>query len=198
MRIQIEPKLGNANRVIRFADGVRFESDNHKPWQPWGILPSGSILRFVHWMESRWPVALGSIVGWSASYFCFSIWCAIDGKVHSFRSPSKHSADSSETVFERSNGMGRSRKAILLRMHELGGSAFERALSLTSDSLNPDFDYELKIYESQAMGSNAFALPSGLVVATEASIELCDNEEQMVAVFCTKSLMSNCSMVCVP
>ena len=70
-----------------------------------------------------------------------------------------------------------------MRMHELGESAFARALNLASDSLNPDFDYELRIYESQAIGPNAFALPSGLVVATEAFIELCENEEQMVAVF---------------
>ena len=70
-----------------------------------------------------------------------------------------------------------------MRMHELGESAFDRALNLASDSLNPDFDYELRIYESQAIGPKAFALPSGLIVATEAFIELCENEEQMAAVF---------------
>ena len=70
---EIEPRLGKANRVIRFADGVRFESGNHEAIAAFeGILPSSSMLRFVDWMESRWPAALGSIVGLVYSYFCFS------------------------------------------------------------------------------------------------------------------------------
>ena len=70
---EIDPRLGMANRVIRFADGVRFESGNHEAIAAFGgILPSSSMLRFVDWMESRWPAALGSIVGLVYSYFCFS------------------------------------------------------------------------------------------------------------------------------
>ena len=53
---EIEPRLGKANRVIRFADGVRFESGDHEAMAALeGILPSSGMLRFVDWMESRWP-----------------------------------------------------------------------------------------------------------------------------------------------
>ncbi len=182
---EIEPKLGNANRVIRFSDGVRFESDNHKAMAALeGILPSGSILRFVHWMESRWPVALGSIVGVVGFIFLFFEYgVPLTAKYIAFEVPQSIRRTLSENGLRAIERYGSFEESYSMRMHELGGSAFERALSLTSDSLNPDFDYELKIYESQAIGSNAFALPSGLVVATEAFIELCDNEEQMVAVF---------------
>ena len=68
----IEPRLGNANRVIRFADGVRFELGDHEAMAALeGVLPSSNMLRFVDWMESRWPVALGSIVGVVVFVFLF-------------------------------------------------------------------------------------------------------------------------------
>ena len=182
---EIEPRLGKANRVIRFADGVRFESGNHEAIAAFeGILPSSSILRFVDWMESRWLAALGRIVGLVVFVFLFFEYgMPSTAKYIAFEVPQSVRRTLSENGLRTIERYGSFEESYSMRMHELGESAFDRALNLASDSLNPDFDYELRIYESQAIGPNAFALPSGLIVATEAFIELCENEEQMVAVF---------------
>ena len=181
----IEPRLGNANRVIRFADGVRFELGDHEAMAALeGVLPSSNMLRFVDWMESRWPVALGSIVGVVVFVFLFFEYgMPLTAKHIAFEVPQSVRRALSENGLRTIERYGSFEESYSMRMHELGESAFVRALNLASDSLNPDFDYELRIYESKAIGPNAFALPSGLVVATEAFIELCQNEEQMVAVF---------------
>ena len=182
---EIEPRLGKANRVIRFADGVRFESGNHEAMAALeDILPSSSMLGFVDWMESRWQVALGSIVGVVVFVFLFFEYgMPLTAKYIAFEVPQRVRRTLSENGLRTIERYGSFEESYSMRMHELGESAFSRALNLASDSLNPDFDYELRIYESKAIGPNAFALPSGLVVATEAFIELCENEEQMVAVF---------------
>jgi len=182
---EIEPRLGKANRVIRFADGVRFESGNHEAMAALeDILPSSSMLGFVDWMESRWQVALGSIVGVVVFVFLFFEYgMPLTAKYIAFEVPQSVRRTLSENGLRTIERYGSFEESYSMRMHELGESAFSRALNLASDSLNPDFDYELRIYESKAIGPNAFALPSGLVVATEAFIELCENEEQMVAVF---------------
>jgi len=182
---EIEPRLGKANRVIRFADGVRFESGNHEAMAALeDILPSSSMLGFVDWMESRWQVALGSIVGVVVFVFLFFEYgMPLTAKYIAFEVPQSVRRTLSENGLRTIERYGSFEESYSMRMHELGDSAFSRALNLASDSLNPDFDYELRIYESKAIGPNAFALPSGLVVATEAFIELCENEEQMVAVF---------------
>ena len=182
---EIEPRLGTANRVFRFADGVRFETGDHEAVAAMeGILPSSGMLRFVDWMESRWPVALGSIVGVVVFVFLlFEYGMPMMAKYIALEVPQSVRRTLSESGLKTIESYGSFEESYSMRMHRLGESAFERALDLVSDSLNPEFDYELRIYESPTIGPNAFALPSGMVVATEAFIELCENEEQMVAVF---------------
>lgn len=182
---KIEPRLGKANRVIRFADGVRFETGDHEAIASVeALFPSSRILRFVDWMESRWPVALGSLVGVVVFVFAFFEYgMPLMAKYVAFEVPQSVRRTLSENGLKTIERYGSFEESYSMRMHELGEAAFERALDLVADSKNPEFYYELRIYASSAIGPNAFALPSGLVVVTEAFIELCENEEQMVAVF---------------
>lgn len=182
---ELEPRLGKANRVIRFADGVRFETGDHEAVATLeALLPSSGMLRFVDWMESRWPVALGSIVGVIVFVFAFFEYgMPLMAKHVAYEVPQSVRRALSENGLKTIERYGSFEESYSMRMHELGEAAFERALDLVSDSLNTEYDYELRIYDSPAIGPNAFALPSGLIVATEAFIELCENEERMVAVF---------------
>ena len=182
---EIESRLGKGNRVIRFADGVRFETGDHESMAAIeNHFPSSGMLRFVDWMESRWPVALGSIAGVVAFVFLFfEFGMPMTAKYIAYEVPQSVRRTLSESSLRTIERYGSFEESYSARMHQLGESAFERALGLVSDSLNPEYDYELRIYDSTAIGPNAFALPSGLIVATEAFIELCENEEQMVAVF---------------
>ncbi|HCR29192.1 MAG TPA: hypothetical protein DIV79_04155 [Opitutae bacterium] len=182
---EVEPRLGKANRIIRFSDGVRFETGEHEAFASFeGVFVASGMLRFVDWMESRWLVALGSIVGIAVFVFLFFEYgMPMGAKYVAFEVPQSVRQTLSENGLKTIERYGSFEESYSMRMHRLGEAAFDRALGLVSDSLNPEFDYELRIYESPTIGPNAFALPSGLIVATEAFIELCETEEQMVAVF---------------
>lgn len=181
----IEPKLGLASRVIRFADGVRFETDEHEAFSKCeALFPRGGFLRWVDWMESRWPVALGSLVGVVAFVFSFlaygvpalAEYIASEVPQAFRRTITERSIDAMEKYrsFEESYSMKIQRKA---------EGAFERALELLGEERNQEYEYELRIYKAPGIGPNAFALPSGVVVATEEFVDLCETEEQMIAVF---------------
>ena len=112
-----------------------------------GIFPSSSMLRFVDWMESRWPAALGSIVGVVVFVFLFFEYgMPLTANYIAFEVPQSVRRTLSENGLRTIERYGSFEESYSMRMHELGESAFARALNLASDSLNPDFDYELRIY----------------------------------------------------
>ena len=182
---KVEPKLGLASRVIRFADGVRFETDDQVAFgRCEAFVSQSSLMRLVDWMESRWLVALGSIVGVFVFAFLFltygvpvfAEYIALEVPQSIRRTITESSIDAMETYgsFEESYSM---------KVHRKAEGAFERALELLGEERHGEFEYELRIYNAPQIGPNAFALPSGVVIATEDFVNLCETEEQMVAVF---------------
>ena len=182
---EVEPRLGSSNRVIRFKDGVRFETSDLEAFaQCEKRLPQGGLLSVVDWMESRWPVALGSLVGivvFSVAFLKFGV-PAIAAYVAS-EVPQSIRVTLSNQSLQTIERYGSLEESYSAKVHERANAAFERGLELLGDARSEIFDYELRIFKAPGIGANAFALPSGLIVATEEFIDLCETEEQMVAVF---------------
>lgn len=182
---EIEPRLGASRRVIHFSDGVRFETDDHDSLAQFeSTLSKGALFRLVDWLEDRWPVAVGSIVGVVVFVFVFIEYAMplIAGYL-AYEVPQSVRRALSENSLDAIERYGSFEESYSMKINEASGAAFDRALALVSDKINPEYEYELRVFKSPAIGPNAFALPSGLVVATEEFVELCETEEQMVAVF---------------
>ena len=180
----IEPKLGVASRVIRFADGARFETDDHVAFsKSEAFFPQGGFLRWVDWMESRWPIALGSLGGVIAFVFLLLIY-GVPAMAEYIASevPQSIRRSITERSIDAIEQYGSFEESYSMKIHRKAEAAFERARGLLNEGTQ-DFEYELRIYKAPGIGPNAFALPSGVVIATEAFVDMCETEEQMVAVF---------------
>lgn len=182
---EVEPKLGVASRVIRFADGVRFETDDHAAFgRCEAFVSQSSLMRLVDWMESRWLVALGSLVGVFAFAFLFLTYgVPVLAKYVAFEVPQSIRRTITESSIDAMEAYGSFEESYSMKVHRKAEGAFERALALLGEERREEFEYELRIYDAPKIGPNAFALPSGVVIATEDFVELCETEEQMVAVF---------------
>ncbi len=183
---EIEPKLGNLPRVFRFRDGGRLEtSDSSLVRALENGREGGGLLRLVSWMEDRWPMAVASIAGMALFVFVFleyAMPAIANHLAHEVpQAVRERISEESLDSFQRMNVLGE--KITEGEDFELASRAFEEALAMVAGDLSPEYNYELHIHAAPAIGPNAFALPSGAIVATREFLELCETEEQVMAVF---------------
>ncbi len=183
---EIEPKLGTTHRVIHFRDGARFESADQEVFSRFeATLGKRSPLNLVHWMESRWRFALVSVVG--IALFCLAFLeygVPAVAKSVAYQVPQSVRRSISEESLDWMEQTGFLDDARVKRIKvESARAAFNESIQLVGENLSPIPEYKLHVYRGEQIGANAFALPSGDIVATEFFIDLCENEDQMVAVF---------------
>lgn len=182
---EVEPRLGTSNRVIRFRDGSRFETEDLEAFSLCEErFQKSGLLSLVDWMESRWPIAIGSLIGIVLFSFAFlNYGVPLIARYVAFEVPQSLRTALSNQSLDTMERYGSFEESYSMKTHESANSAFERGLKLLGDNRSEEFDYELRIFKAPGIGANAFALPSGLIVATEEFVKLCETEEQMVAVF---------------
>lgn len=187
-RYLVEPALGSLPRVVHFkeeAGDCRFETGDRVGFRELErSLSSGKFWSSVAWLEGHWKGALASVA--LLAFFCFGFfqwglpalaWKVAQDMPQSWR---VSMTDQSIESMKRFNYLGES---------ELAAEERQRVQALFSGSLalaglqESEYDYELRIFAGKSMGANAFAFPSGLVVATDEFIELCETDEQIQAVF---------------
>ncbi len=181
----VEPALGSSNRILRFHDGTRFETDNRLEFSECEkLLPKSGLLGTVNSLESKWSVAVGCVLGIALflfAFFKFGMPVLAESIVSKVPQSLRETLSAqSLKAMERYGSMEESYSA---KIHNRAKAAFDRGLELLGQERSVEYSYELKIYTAPGIGANAFALPSGLIVATEAFVDLCETEEQMVAVF---------------
>jgi Zn-dependent protease with chaperone function len=181
---KIESRLGNANRVIHFKDGSRLETSDHDAIAELERqLPSTSFFRLVDWMESRWSAAVAAFVAIILTCYFF-----LEFGVPAIAEYVAHEIPQSARVSLSNSTLKLIEKHLMKEVESeeaklTGESAFKRAMQLAGNDQGTKYDYELRIYNAPLIGPNAFALPSGLIVATEQFLTDCETEEQAMAVF---------------
>ena len=133
----------------------------------------------VHWLESRWQVALGSVAGVVIITVAFLVWGvpAIANWAAGVMPASMDRAIGAGSLevldrvaFEKSNlpkARQRELKAMFTHM---------------TAPLDDGHDYELELRDGGGLGANAFALPSGIVVMTDQLVELSKSDDELRAV----------------
>ena len=182
--LEISDRIGNIARRISFADGAVFETHDNDAVDAAldGArdvvgLRHGSGL--VHWLESRWHVALASVAGVVVISAAFLIWGvpAIANWAAGVMPASMDQAIGSGTLdvldrvaFEPSN-------LPKARQREL-----QTLFTRMTAPLDDGHDYELELRDGGGLGANAFALPSGIVVMTDQLVALSKSDDELRAV----------------
>lgn len=184
LEVEISDRIGNVARRISFPNGGVFETqDNDAIDAALDAVRDVVGLRhgsgLVHWLESRWQVALGSVAGVVVITVAFLVWGvpAIANWAAGVMPASMDRAIGSGSLnvldrvaFEASNlpkARQRELKAMFTRM---------------TSPLDDGHDYELELRDGGGLGANAFALPSGIVVMTDQLVELSKSDDELRAV----------------
>ncbi len=184
----VEPALGSLPRVVHFAveaGDCRFETSDLAGFRELERgLSTGKLWTGIAWLEGHWKGTLASLA--LLAFICvgFFQWGlpAVARKVSRDMPQSWRVTMTKQSIesMEKYNYLG---------VSALDAEAQTRVQEIFRDSLklagivDSPYDYELRIFAGKAIGANAFAFPSGLVVATDEFIELCETDEQIQAVF---------------
>ena len=184
----LEPPLGRARRKLKLPNGAHLET---RDVAAFGALEEasnrGRALRFVHHLESHWRLALGCMVGLLVSVGAFTLYgVPFLATQAAYATPAEVSELMSQTSFDLLDGelfepskLSEARTQSLQRQFEALTEDFSVVLS---DASSPQYTYELVFRSGGAIGANAFALPSGLVVVTDELVALAENDREILSV----------------
>jgi Zn-dependent protease with chaperone function len=178
--LEIAPPLGHTRRWMEFPDGARLETDHHiavvRLEQQLG---RNQGLTLVNRLEQRPSlvlvalVALIAVLG-GALYFLNPIlagWAAAATPVSVLKSVSETAYAAIKREFLEDTQLSAADQAKYTKM-------FERI----TKRVGGDYPYRLEFHSGEAIGANAFALPSGLIVITDDLIDLAKNDQEIEGV----------------
>lgn len=178
--LEISERVGNIARRVVFPGGGVFESfENDAIDEALEQNQLKARAGWVHRLESRWRLVLASLAAIAVLSVAFVQWGvpAIANQV----------ARVLPAEVDRNIGMG-TLATFDRMMFDTSELPAQRRVSLTNrftamtSSLDDGHEYRLEFRKSDAIGPNAFALPSGIVVVTDELVEMAKTDDEVVAV----------------
>jgi|TARA_Y100000310_G_C20688861_1_gene820904 Zn-dependent protease with chaperone function len=177
--VRISSRLANTPRSFYFPDGAKCDSQENDRIDDFLASIGGGEKSWVYLLESRWryvavitiltPLAIGLLVTFGipvlAERAAMAIPASMDGPLSEQVLTSMDS-----TVFEPSTVSAE-------RRDQMNGYLQE-----VIDDVEGDHSYRLEFRHSEAIGANAFALPSGIIVFTDSILEVADDDRELIAV----------------
>ena len=173
-------RVGNTRRHLRFADGSQCETeDNDAIDEMFSGVRAAAFGRLLHRWESRLGYVLFALVLTAAS-----LWAGVNygipalAKQVAFRLPATTDRMLGQEALQ---GLDR----VLLQPTRLPPKRIAELRSMFADmaaGIQGAGDYRLELRASKAIGANALALPSGIVVMTDPLVELAANDQELIAV----------------
>jgi len=178
--VNISERVGNITRRITFPDGGVFETqDNDAIDEARDALGLKRGLAIVHWLESRWRVAVGSLVAVVLVSVAFIHWGV----------PAMANWAAKVMPAEVDQSIGAGTLDILDRVafepSELPNTRQQELRKRFIDMTRPLTDgheYQLEFRHGGMIGANAFALPSGIIVMTDELVEMSKKDDELVSV----------------
>jgi predicted Zn-dependent protease len=179
-QIRLSSRVGNTRRHLSFPDGSQCETaDNDAIDELFAGVHSAAFSRLLHLWESKLRyVALAlALTG-------ISLWTGITYGVPAlarqiaFRLPPETDELLGQQALE---GLDK----YLLQPTKLPPqrqAAMKKLFEDMTAGIAGAAEYEIELRASKAIGANALALPSGIVVVTDALVELSQNDDELIAV----------------
>jgi Zn-dependent protease with chaperone function len=177
-QVKISDRLGNIPRRIRFEDGSEFESPDNDGIDAL-LMERGKVRgTLVHALERRWGIALAALAGVALVTFAFIKYGvpALAGWTAQHVPASVDQRIGAQTLDILDNGFLRPSRLPLQQQSRVD-NLFRRMTAGMQDG----HDYRLE-FRSGAIGTNAFALPSGIIVISDDMVKLAHNDEELMAV----------------
>ena len=177
-KLRIDPPLGGTRRILHLPDGAQLQTDDGAAVER--LFPSGGTIEgWVHRLESRWPYALAAV----ALVAAFSWWGVVDGlpraaKLAAAFVPKTVEAELGAQTLEFFEGKLCGPSALPPERQQAVRERFARLTSGLADG----YAYRVLPRDCRRIGANAFALPGGTVVITDALVKLMKNDDQIEAV----------------
>lgn len=175
---KVSARVGNIPRRIEFEDGSSFETPDNAAIDSL-LPPTQRPERLAHWLEERWPIAVLSLLGVALITFGFIVY----GLPAAADLAAKHlpvavdRAIGSQTLALLDRTVLEQSRLTAPRQGEL-----TRRFDTMTSGLDDGHEYQLRLRRSPALGPNALALPSGIVVMTDELVALAEHDEELVAV----------------
>lgn len=179
--VKVSSQLGTTSRSLYFPDGSKCETDAHELIN---VLLAKSkrnkAARLLHLLESRLKYVLTAAV----IVIAFT-WFMIVFGLPALASKVAYSLPSSVDETLAQNSMELLDK-IYMDPTELSDDVQTRLqteFQKMVHSIGEEHDYELLFRNSEIIGPNAFALPSGTIVMTDQLVELAEIDEELITIF---------------
>lgn len=178
--VRIDAPLGTSRRAIRFDDGAVCEViDNLFLDRLLDLQGSGGMMRHLHQWERSLKLAITALVLLVVSIAAFIRWGVPLLAEQASRAMPLHA----EQMLGRQTLEALDK--ILLKKSKLSGDRRQEIDKLFADVVKTAGDartYRLEFRSAEKIGPNAFALPGGIVIITDALVDLARNDNEVAAV----------------
>lgn len=177
-KVQVDPPVGGTRQSLHLPDGAQLQTDDHAAVE--ALFPRRDVLQgWVHILERRWHYALAGVAFTAA----FAWWSVVDGlpraaKIAARFVPVAVETKLGEHTLDFFDGSLCSPSALAAPRKQ----ALERRFATLTAGLADGYAYRLELRDCRGVGANAFALPGGAVVMTDALVKLAKNDDQISAV----------------
>src|SRR5712671_266193 len=182
--VSVDAPLAGSSRALQLPDGAQLRTDDHAAVeslfarQP--LLARKHLLEgWVHDLERRWPHALAGI----AFVAVFAWWAVVDGLPLTARFAAGFVPPRAEAKLgEQTLAFFEERLCKPSALSVARQEALQARFAVLNSGLADGYAYRLLLRDCGAVGANAFALPGGTIVMTDALVKLAKTDEQIVAV----------------
>ena len=177
---KISPPLGTTRRVIRLPQGDKCETEDLDAFaslESYSQQNRGQ--RFVHFLESRWRWVLASSLTLVLVLWLFLNYGVpfLAEKIAYSLPPSVHQTITDKSLVFLDRNFFAPSKLSSERIATL-----QKNFQTLTAELGSNDTYQLEFRSGQKIGSNAMALPSGLIIFTDELVALAKNDRQILAV----------------
>lgn len=176
--VRVDAPIANTRRALHLPDGAQLQTDDHAALA--ALFPHANRFQgWVHRLERRWGYALAALV--------VTAGCTWWGVVYGLPLAASVAAGFVPADIEAKLG---DQTLNTLDRSFCGPSVIEagrqqalrKSFGALTAGLDDRYDYRLEFRACDRIGPNAFALPGGAIVVTDALVKLAQNDQQIAAV----------------
>jgi Zn-dependent protease with chaperone function len=177
-KVHVDPPVGSTSRALHLPDGAQLQTDDRAAVE--ALFPRAHVLEgWVHSLERRWPYALAAV----ALVAAFAWWSVVDGLPRAAKIAAGFVPATAEAKLgEQTLGFFEGKVCQPSALDAARQQALQQRFARLTAGLADGYSYRLLPRDCRGVGPNAFALPGGAVVMTDALVKLARNDDQISAV----------------
>jgi predicted Zn-dependent protease len=172
--VKVEPPVAGTRRILQLADGAQLQTADEAAVT--ALFPKSDL---VDVLERRWPYAIASLVVVAfAAWWALAYGVPLAARMVAQSVPLRAEAVLGERTLRALESAGCAPSTLDARRQ----AELRQAVARLTAGLDDGYPYRLELRNCARIGANAFAMPGGTLVVTDAMVKLAQNDEQLLAV----------------